>query len=188
MRRNTDDKTLERNYVQKWRFLIREYEEVKAKKHPSFRYISDFYKFHNINRQTFFKYYNRFKQSGNEADFLPRKRGPRWKSRRPLPLIENMVLKERLKGNNRFEICEILRPKLKANTPSPSGVYNICRRNNLNRLKPKMKVNKRRIIKEKAGELGHIDCHYLSRDLIVNEKKRYYLVCVIDDCTRIAWA
>jgi len=55
-------------------------------------------------------------------------------------------------------------------------------------LKPKMKANKRTIIKEKAGELGHIDCHYLSKDLICTASKRYYLVCVIDDCTRIAWA
>jgi len=188
MRYNTVDKTIERNYIQKWRFLIKEYELVKAKKHPSFRFVSDFYKFHNINRQTFFKYYNRFKQSGTDLDLLPQKRGPRWKSRRPLPLIEEMVLIERRKGNNRYEICEILRPKLKQHTPSPSGVYNICRRHNLNRLRPKMKANKRKIIKEKAGELGHIDCHHLSRDLIVNENKRYYLVCLIDDCTRIAWA
>jgi hypothetical protein len=43
-----------------------------------------------------------------------------------------------------------------------------------------MKENKRHIIKERAGELGHIDCHYLSKDIIVNSSKRYYLVCVID--------
>ena len=51
-----------------------------------------------------------------------------------------------------------------------------------------MKRNKRQIIKTKAGELGHIDCHYLSKDLIVEDSKRYYLVCVIDSCTRVAWA
>lgn len=43
-------------------------------------------------------------------------------------------------------------------------------------------------MKEKAGELGHLDCHYLSKDMIVGSKQRYYLVCIIDDCTRIAWA
>jgi hypothetical protein len=36
MRRNTEDKTLERNYVQKWRHMIAEYELVKAKKHHCF--------------------------------------------------------------------------------------------------------------------------------------------------------
>ena len=30
MRNNNNDKTLEKNYIQKWRFLIREYELTKA--------------------------------------------------------------------------------------------------------------------------------------------------------------
>ncbi len=51
-----------------------------------------------------------------------------------------------------------------------------------------MQEEKRRIIKEKAGELAHIDCHHLSKDMIAGDKKRYYLVCVIDSSTRIAWA
>ena len=189
MRRNTEDKTLEKNFLQKWRFMIKEYDLTKSKKHPNFRFVSDFYKHHDTNRQTFLKYYHRFKNSGNEQDLLPRKRGPKWKSRRPLRCIEEKVIAERRLGNNRYEIVEILKPKLKKHTPSPSGVYNICRRYQLNRLKPKVKQAKtRRIIKEKAGELGHIDCHYLSKDLIVNESTRYYLVCILDDCTRIAWA
>ena len=58
----------------------------------------------------------------------------------------------------------------------------------MNRLKPKMKENKRKIIKHKSGELGHIDCHHLSKDMIVSSSQRRYLVCVIDDCTRLAWA
>lgn len=188
MRGNTKDTTIERNYVQKWRFLIQEYELTKSKKHPHFRFVSDFYKHHNTCRQTFLKYYNRFKVSRKDCQLLPQKRGPRWKTRRPLPLIEQMVIQERIKGNNRYEIHSILKPRLKKHTPSPSGIYNILKRENLNRLKPIMKLNKRKIIKEKAGELGHIDCHYLSKDLIVNDSKRYYLVCVIDDFSRIAWA
>ena len=32
MRDNSKDLTLERNYIQKWRFLIHEYQLVKAKK------------------------------------------------------------------------------------------------------------------------------------------------------------
>ena len=169
--------------------MIKEYELTKNKQHPKFRFVSDFYKHHGINRQTFLKYYHRFQQSGNGQDLLPRKRGPKWKSRRPLRFIEELVLAQRRLGNNRYEIASILRPKLKKYTPSPSGIYNICRRYQLNRLKPKMKQAKtKRIIKEKAGELGHIDCHHLSKSLTVSENKRYYLVCIIDDCTRIAWA
>ena len=97
-----------------------------------------------------------------------------------------MVLREN--GLNRYEIVHILKPQLKKNTPSPSGVYNIFKRHGLNRLRPTMKQNKRRIIKEKAGELAHIDTHYLSKSLIIKESQKLYLVCVIDSCTRIAWA
>jgi len=82
----------------------------------------------------------------------------------------------------------ILQPKLKQFTPSPSGVYNIIRRKGLNRLKPPMKAEKRKIIKEKAGELAHLDTHYLNKGIITGDTKRYYLVCVIDSCTRVAWA
>ena len=44
MRDNSDDRTIERNYVQKWRFLVRDYERVKAKRHPQFRFVQDFYR------------------------------------------------------------------------------------------------------------------------------------------------
>lgn len=188
MESNTEDKTIERNLYRKWQFLIAEYERVKKKTHPRYRFVSDFYKAHGTNRQTFLKYYNRYKQRGDQKAFLPRKRGPKWKSRLPLPYIEQCVVKERLKGNNRYEIHAILQPKLKRHTPSPSGIYNICRRHKLHRLKPKMKQAKRQIIKQQAGELGHVDCHYLSKDLIKGSSQRYYLVCVIDSCTRLAWA
>lgn len=188
MRRTTDDKTLERNYEQKWKFLIHEYETVKKKKHSHYRFVSDFYKAHGTNRQTFNKYYNRYLASHQPEDLFPRKRGPKWRTRRPDSDVESLVIQERLKGINRYEICAILRPILKERCPSFSGVYNIIRRAGYNRLTQPLKQERRKIIKERAGQLGHIDCHYLSKDLIVNESKRYYLVCVLDDATRLAWA
>lgn len=188
MRRNTEDKTLERSYVQKWRFLIREYELTKAKRHPQFRFVGDFYKHHGTYRQSFLKYYNRFRLQGTEGAFFPEKRGPKWKSRRPCAYIEQKVIAERLKGNNRYEIYAILRPVLKTHTPSPSGVYTILKRHGLNRLTAKHKIEKRRIVKERMGQLGHIDCHYLAKDLLLNSDRRYYLVCVMDAYSRLAWA
>ena len=188
MRDNSDDRTIERNYVQKWRFLVRDYERVKAKRHPQFRFVQDFYAFHGTNRQTFAKYYNRYRQSGADDALLPRKRGPKWKSRRTLPLIEEQVLELRRKGINRYEIYAILRPVLKSHTPAPSTIYAIAHRHGLNRLTKPMRESKRQIIKTRAGELGHLDCHYLSRDLIVGAKRRHYLVSVLDACTRLAWA
>ena len=46
-----------------------------------------------------------------------------------------------------------------------------------------MQQSKRQIIKTRAGELGHLDSHHLSRDLIVGTRQRHYLVAVIDACT-----
>lgn len=185
VRLNSEDKTIERNYKNHWRHLIQEYESVKAKKHPTFRFVSDFYRFHKTNRQTFIKYYNRYKSEGS-LGLMPRKRGPKYKYR--LPLIENKIIEQRQKGLNRYEIRAVLEPKLKHHLPSPSGIYRICRKHGLGKLTVKAKNNKRRIIKENPGELGHIDCHHLSKDIVMNNKKKYYLVCVVDSCTRIAWA
>lgn len=50
MRNTTNDKTLTINYIKRFRFLIKEYELVKQKKHSQFKFINDFYKFHNTNR------------------------------------------------------------------------------------------------------------------------------------------
>ena len=52
MRKKTEDKTLYRNAVRKWKFLIQEYELVKQKRYPQLRFAADFYRFHQTHRQT----------------------------------------------------------------------------------------------------------------------------------------
>lgn len=188
MRNNSQDLTIVRNYLNKYRYLIHEYELIKAKKHGQFRFVQDFYKAHDTDRRSFLKYYNRFKQSGNDLDLLPQKRGPRYKTRRPVRFIENKVIELRQRGNSKLEIVNILKPSLHKFTPSASGVYNICKRYGLNRLTPKMKQNKRKIIKEKMGQLGHIDSHHLSKSIIRGQNRKLYLVCLVDDYSRLAWA
>lgn len=74
MRINTNDLTLKRNYLNKYRFLIREYEQLKKGLHPKFRLAKDFYAAHDTDARSFLKYYNRFRQSGDELDLLPSKR------------------------------------------------------------------------------------------------------------------
>ncbi len=167
---------------------MKEYEQVKARNHPKFKLVGEFYKAHDTEPKNFLKYYNRYKQSGKDIDLLPQKRGPKYKSRRPLTFIENKVTELREKGNNRYEIVNILKPKLKDHTPSPSGVYNILKRKGMNRLTPIMKQSKRKIIKQRAGEMGHIDAHYLSKSIVKDQSRKRYLVCIVDDCTRLAWA
>ncbi len=187
MRNTTNDKTLALNYIRTYQFLIKEYQLVKQKKHPKFKFANDFYTFHHTNRQTFLKYYNRFALTNDPNSLLPSKRGPKWKSRMPLPYIENKVIELRLAGINRYEIAAILKPKLKQFTPSPSGVYNILKRNNINKLTPRMKTEHRKIIKTKAGELAHIDCHYLAKDIVAGIEERLFLVAIVDDASRITW-
>ena len=150
--------------------------------------MQDFYRFHGTSRQTFAKYYNRYRHARADDALLPDKRGPRWKSRRTIPFIEAKVLELRRKGLNRYEIYAMLKPVLKSHTPAPSTIYAISRRHGLKRLSKPMQQSKRKIIKTRAGELGHLDSHYLSKDIIVGARRRYYLVSVLDACTRLAWA
>ena len=172
MRHNTHDKTLYRNYVRKWKFLIQEYELV----YPTFRFVADFYRFI---RPTGRPSSSITTGSARAEPSTPwcLSHGPKWKSRRVYGYIEQQVLQQRRLGVNRYEICQILAPKLKHLTPSPSTVYRITQRYGLNRLTPKLREEKRRIVKQKAGELGHLDCHHLSKDLIATDPTRYYLVC-----------
>lgn len=181
------DSTMARNYMQRITYLSKEYELTKAGNHPRYRFVTDFYKAHNIHRQNFLKSYHRYNESKNPMSFLPRKRGARYKTRRTIYFIEKQVLELRSHGINRYEICDILKERLGKYAPSPSGVYKICKRNNVNRLTKPMKEIKRKIIKEKVGEMGHIDCHYLPKGLVMNSDKRMYVVGVLDDYSRVAW-
>ena len=100
-------------------------------------------------------------------------------------MIEEKVLEQR--GINRYEIYAILKPTLKSHTPSPSTIYaNQAPRPQ--QVDKEIQTTKRRIIKTRAGELGHLDSHHLSRDLVLGARQRYYLVSIVDACTRLAWA
>jgi len=188
MRINTNDLTLKRNYLQTYRYLIKDYELVKQGLHPSFKLAKEFYEFHHTDRRSFLKYYNRYKQSGNEQDLLPARRGPRYRTRRPSDQDEQLVLDLRSLGCNKFEIADELKRKSDNFKPSPSGVYNILTRHGKNRLKPADKEVKRKIIKERMGQLGHIDCHHLSKTIIRGQHRKLYLLCIIDDYSRVAFA
>ena len=189
MRRNDKDDTLKRNYIQKYQYLIKDYEQVKRKEHPLFRTAKAFYRAHGTCAQTFLKYYNRYLAAdGKDEALLPGKRGPRYKTRRCPAEIEAMVLAERAKGCNRYEVHSLLKPRLKERTPAPSTIYQVLRRHGKNRLDGAMKEEKKRFVREKAGELAHIDCHHLGRDVIADDPARYYLLAVVDDATRVVWA
>ena len=55
MRINTTDLTLKRNYLEKYRFLIKEYELVKSKSHPIFNLAKDVDPAHDTDRGSVLK-------------------------------------------------------------------------------------------------------------------------------------
>jgi transposase InsO family protein len=188
MRDNSYDRTIERNYLQKWRFLIPEYEAVKAGRSEAFETVGEFYRHHGTCSQTFRKYYNRYLQSGSEADLLPQRRGPKWRERREPEGIDAEIVALRRRGMNRYEIHATLREK-RDPVPSPSTIYRRLRLFALNRRTPAMREEKRRIIKDKLGELGHVDLHQLPRDMfLAPPPATAYLISLIDSCSRLAWA
>lgn len=188
MRNNSTDLTLDRNYVQKWRFLISEYEAVKAGRSERYRRVGEFYQAHGTCSQTFRKYYNRYLQNPGDASLVPRKRGPKWKRSSLPPALEEKIVEQRQLGLNRYEIYASLGATVAA-PPSLSTIYRLLRRHGLNRLNTPMIEAKRRIIKEKLGELGHVDLHQLAADSFLQPPAQtHYVICLIDACSRIAWA
>lgn len=188
MRDNSFDRTIERNYVQKWRFLIQEYEQVKAGRSETFGSVGAFYRHHGTCSQTFRKYYNRYLLSGSEDDLLPQKRGPRWAAARMTAAVEAEIAAARRLGLNRYEIYAVLAER-RPDPPSSSAIYRALRRQGTNRRDKPMQEEKRRIIREKAGELGHVDLHRVPREAFLDPPKgEVHLVGVVCTCARLAWA
>lgn len=188
MRDNSYDRTIERNYVQKWRFLISEYELVKSGQSSRFSRVGEFYRHHGTCSQTFRKYYNRYLRSGLEADLLPRRRGAPWRGRHEPLGIDAEIVRLRQRGLNRYEILAVLKQSL-AEPPSASTIYRRLRQYGLNRKTKAMAEEKRRIIKTRLGEMGHVDLHQLPRDMfMVPPPRPAFVVCLLDSCSRLAWA
>ena len=88
------------------------------------------------------------------------------KTRRIPQPLQNKIIALRQKGLNRYEIHAELRQNIQNLVPCPSTIYNVCKRYGLNRKTPTMKKKAQMIIKEKAGMMGHVDCHYLPKGII----------------------
>ena len=64
---------------------------------------------------------------------------------------------------------------------------NTLKKIGLNKLNPRIKEEKKKIVKQYAGEMGHIDCHYLTKGLVKDYKGKLYLVGLLDDYSRLCW-
>jgi len=102
--------------------------------------------------------------------------------------VEAVVLQQRALGLNRYEIYAILQSQ-SPQPPSPSAIHRAFRRHGINRLSKPMAEEKRRIIKQTIGELGHADLHRLPHDIFLAPPAGdIHVVSVIDACSRLAWA
>lgn len=186
------DKTIERNYLSQMKNLVSEYELVKSKKHPRFRFVTDFYKASGIKRQNFIKYYNRFKINQSESSLLPQKRGRKFGNMQYQKHVRDKIAELRAQGFGRYEILDLMLPSYGDLTPSASTIYNILKEKGLNKLDPRMIQTKKQIIKDKAGELGHMDCHRLAKGIISGTKPgdmnhELFLLSLVDDYSRMAF-
>ena len=167
---------------------INEHEAIKRKESKLFKTVKQFCEFNRFSHQNFMKIYHRYKQNPCEYNLLPQKRGPKYQIRRTDLNVEKLIIELRLQGNSRYEIKEILKQKDYLVAPSPTTIYNICRKHGLNRLRKSEKTERRKIIMSKIGELVHIDCHQLSKGITIAEPdKTYYLLGVLDDYSRTCW-
>lgn len=182
------DAVMERRHIQQMVRNVEEYEEVKRKKHRKYRYAKDFYEDKEICKQNFHKYYKRYVASGRDInELIPHKSGRKFKDM----MSYETVLREhicacRKKGYNRYEIVSLLK-KNEGIEISASHCYRLMCKLKVNRLNPKMKQEIRRIVKMEAGELGHIDIHYISQGTVKGYGNKLYILGVIDAYSRVCW-
>lgn len=182
------NKTLEKRHIGTMLKNFEEYELIKKGLHSRHRYVKDFFVEKSICSQNFHKYYNRYLLSSRDINqLLPKKRGAKFKEAEELyskDLLDK-IKAHREKGYNRYEIATILR-KVEI-TISASTIYRLTRKMGISRLNTKIKLEVRKIVKQKVGELAHIDLHHLSRDVVKGSNKKLYLAGIIDDYSRVCW-
>lgn len=180
---------IEKRYLEKFVVMVSDYETIKLGCHPTFKRCSELFQAHHMDRRVFNKYYHRYLSSGKDIKaFIPRKRGPKFHSTCRELGIEEKILEMRMQGHNRYIISNALKLRTNAKGLSPTSIYNVLKKKGLNKLQPKMKQARRAYVKERAGQLGHIDCHFLGNKMIAGQAKNRYLIALIDDATRLVYA
>jgi len=179
---------ISRTLAKRMMSCIEEYRAIKNKTSTKFKTVGEFCKYHQFSHQNFMKILHRYEQNPCEYSLVPQKRGPKFKTRRTDISIEEKVIELRKKGVNRYEIRNILLNSGIKVAPSPTTIYNICKRHGLNKLRKQEKEAKRRYLMSKIGELVHIDLHQLPKGITIAEPNvTYYLLGVIDDLSRTCW-
>jgi transposase InsO family protein len=183
------DATMERRHIAAMLRHIDEYERVKAKKHAKYKHVAAFFNSVGVCKQNFHKYYKRFLLMNRDVGaLLPHKTGRKFKDvLQHAPEVLEKLKGLRAQGYNRYDIAEILHKEQQV-ILSPSATYRLMRKLNINRLNPVIKEQKSRIIKMNAGELGHVDIHYIAKGTVLDApKQKFYLLGMIDSYSRVCW-
>jgi transposase InsO family protein len=169
----------------KWKRVLEEYERIKKKEHPTLRTVNDLCSVFKIHRKDIRKYYERWMKSGKSDDsLLPQKRGPKPGRMKLLSKEDERLIisiRRRLHANEN-EIAHLIKGYFEI-PPSVSTIYRTFKRYPLNE---KRKETVKRYEKRYPGELVHADTYQLSKTVVI-ERKKYYLMGVIDDCTRLCY-
>lgn len=188
-RNGSNDRTLEKEHIKDMLRIFAEYEEVKTGNHKQYNYVQELFDAKGVCKQNFHKYYRRYLLNNrDENHLLPRKRGSRFKLAEELYSQEIILrIKEfREKGYNRYYIASKLKSESRLEI-HPSTIYRLTRKMGISKINRRIKEEVVKIVKTKVGELGHIDIHYLPKDIIKGKESRLYLLGIIDDYSRVCW-
>lgn len=183
------DATMERRHIQTMLRYIDGYELVKKRLHPEYKTASAFYAGVGVCKQNFLKYYRRYVGQGREiGSLIPHRTGRKFKDAMAYaPEIIQAVKDISSRGYNRYDIALQLKQLLGIELP-PTTVYRLLKKLGVHHLNPVIKQEKRRIIKMEAGELGHIDIHYLTKGIVKDcTHQKLYLLGIIDSYSRVCW-
>jgi transposase InsO family protein len=176
-------KTEQQLMTSKWLLVVKEYELIRQKRSQNFRTVEQLCQVFKVHRKDIRKYYERWVKSGKaDESLLPQKRGPRPGQLKILTKDEERAIikiRRRLQANE-FEIFHMIEGKFKVH-PSVSTIYRTLKRYPLNERRKKAV---KRYVKMYPGELLHADTYQIAKTL-TTERKRYYLLGAIDDCTRL---
>ena len=176
---NTQKQTM----TSKWLLVLQEYELIKQKKSKNFKTVQQLCDVFKVHRKDIRKYYERWMKSGKDPKaLLPQKRGPKQGQLKILSKEEERIIVKihRRLHANEFEIYNMVEGHFNVH-PSVSTIYRTLKRYPLNK---KRKEVIKRYEKKYPGELLHADTYSLAKTL-VNDRKKYYLLGIIDDCTRL---
>lgn len=188
-RSHGQDATMERRHIHQMLRHIEEYELVKRQKHPDFKTAITFYEQRGLCKQNFLKYYRRYINAERNIDkLIPKKVGRKYKATiQYMPEVLDTIKLYRKTAHNRFEISAFVKKDHNIEMSS-SSIYRLMEKLGINTLNPRERALRRKIIKMFAGEMGHIDVHYVTKGTVKETgNKKLYILGLLDSYSRVCW-